>query len=126
MTRAGDGMRLCLLPGLDGTGRLYAPLIQAFGDAVEVEPWTYDSGHFHSYAALADAFESTMRRHADVVLVAESFAGPLAVMLAHRHPARVRAVVLAASFVHNPLPVSALLANVLQRMPAIAPPAFAP
>ena len=125
MTRAGDGMRLCLLPGLDGTGRLYAPLIQAFGDAVEVEPWTYDSGHFDSYAALADAFEPTMRRHADIVLVAESFAGPLAIMLAQRHPVRVRAVVLAASFVHRPLPASTLLANVLQRMPAIAPPVFA-
>ena len=125
MTWAGDGVRRCLLPGLDGTGRLYAPLIQAFGDAVEVEPWTYDSGHFDSYAALADAFEPTMRRHADIVLVAESFAGPLAIMLAQRHPVRVRAVVLAASFVHRPLPASTLLANVLQRMPAIAPPVFA-
>lgn len=125
MTRAGEGMRLCLLPGLDGTGRLYAPLIQALGDAVVVDPWTYDSGHFDSYAALADAFEPTMRRHADIVLVAESFAGPLAVMLAHRHPERVKAVVLAASFVHRPLPASAMLTTVLQRMPVVAPPMFA-
>lgn len=92
-------MRLCLLPGLDGTGRLYAPLIQALGDAVVVEPWTYDSGHFDSYAALADAFGPTMRRHADIVL--------------------------AASFVHRPLPASAMLTTVLQRMPAVAPPMFA-
>ena len=64
-------MRLCLLPGLDGSGRLYAPLIRAFGDAVEVEPWTYDSGHFDSYAALADAFDVSSTAKSSAICAAE-------------------------------------------------------
>lgn len=117
-------MRLCLLPGLDGTGRLYGPLIEALGADTAVEPWTYDSTRFEGYAALADAWEPAILRHDGVVLVAESFAGPLAVVLAHRHPERVKALVLAATFVHRPLPASGVCAHVLQRAPAIVPPLF--
>jgi len=121
---SGDRMRLCLLPGLDGTGRLYGPLIEALGRDEAIEPWTYDSTRFEGYAALADAWEPAILRHDGVVLVAESFAGPLAVMLAHRHPERVKALVLAATFVHRPLPASGFCAHVVQRAPAIAPPLF--
>lgn len=124
MNAAGQRMRLCLLPGLDGTGRLYGPLIEALGRDVAVEPWTYDSARFEGYAALADAWEPAIPRHDGVVLVAESFAGPLAVLLAHRHPERVKALVLAATFVHRPLPASGLCAHIVQRAPAIAPPLY--
>lgn len=117
--------RLCLLPGLDGTGRLYAPLTAALADAADVEVLSYDSGHFESYPALAAAIEPALLRHADVTLVAESFAGPLGVLLAHRHPARVRGLVMAATFVHAPLPLSRVGARLLDALPAVAPPVFA-
>lgn len=117
--------RLCLLPGLDGTGRLYAPLIAALADVADVDVLAYDSGHFESCVALADALEPALMRHGPVVLVAESFAGPLGVLLAHRHPARVRALVMAATFVHAPLPMSWMAAQLLQRLPMVAPPVFA-
>lgn len=117
--------RLCLLPGLDGTGRLYAPLIAALADVGDVDVLAYDSTHFESYAALADTLRPVIERHDDVVLVAESFAGPLGVLLAHRHPRRVRGLVMAASFVRAPLPFSRIGATLLQGMPAVAPPLFA-
>lgn len=92
--------RLCLLPGLDT--------------------------QFQGYSALADALEpSLLRRHDDVVLVTESFAGPLGVLLAYRHPGRVRALVMAASFVRAPLPLSRVGAALVERLPAVAPPLFA-
>ena len=117
--------RLCLLPGLDGTGRLYAPLIAALADVADVEVLSYDSGRFESYVVLADALEPVLLRHGPAVVVAESFAGPLGVLLAHRHPACVRALVMAATFVHAPLPMSWMGALLLQRLPMASPPVFA-
>ena len=125
MTPADRHPRLCLLPGLDGTGRLYTPLLDAFRGEYDAEVLAYDSGCFSGYAALVEALEPALRRHTDTVLIAESFAGPLAVMLAHRYPRHVRAVVLAASFVSTPLPFSLACAAVLDRLPAISLPVFA-
>ena len=119
---AGDRPRLCLLPGLDGTGRLYAPLLTALADVADVDVLAYDSEQFKDYPELAEALAPRLPGRGHVVLVAESFAGPLAVLLAHRHPARVRGLVLAASFVHAPLPASRIGATLLERLPAIAPP----
>ncbi|MBD9477575.1 alpha/beta hydrolase [Pseudoxanthomonas sp. PXM02] len=117
--------RLCLLPGLDGTGRLYAPLEDALSADADIEVLAYDSTRFHDYPALADALAPALERHRDVVLVTESFAGPLGVLLAHRYPERIRALVMAASFVRPPLPLSGAAAALLQRLPAVAPPLFA-
>ncbi|TQM10577.1 alpha-beta hydrolase superfamily lysophospholipase [Pseudoxanthomonas sp. 3HH-4] len=125
MTRTDRRPRLCLLPGLDGTGRLYTPLLDAFRGDHDAEVLAYDSGYFSGYAALVEALEPALRRNTDMVLIAESFAGPLAVMLAHRNPCHVRAVVLAASFVRAPLPFSLACAAVLDRLSAISLPVFA-
>lgn len=117
--------RLCLLPGLDGTGRLYAPLRAALAQAgdADVEMLAYDNTQFQGYSALADALEpSLLRRHDDVVLVTESLAGLLGVLLAYRHPERVRALVMAASFV---LPLSRVGAALVERLPVLTPPLFA-
>jgi pimeloyl-ACP methyl ester carboxylesterase len=125
VTRTDRRPHLCLLPGLDGTGRLYTPLLDAFQGDCDAEVLAYDAGCFSGYAALAEALGPALRRHTDTVLIAESFAGPLAVMLAHRNPRHVRAVVLAASFVRAPLPFSHACAAVLDRLPAMSLPVFA-
>lgn len=117
--------RLCLLPGLDGTGRLYVPLASALAEVGDVEVLAYDSTRFQGYNALADALAPSLLRQGDVVLVAESFAGPLGVLLAHRHPECVRALVMAASFVRAPLPLSGVGAALVEHLPAVAPPLFA-
>jgi pimeloyl-ACP methyl ester carboxylesterase len=120
-----DRPRLCLLPGLDGTGRLYGPLASALAGVGVVEVLAYDSTQFHGYPALADALAPSLLRQGEVVLVAESFAGPLGVLLAHRHPECIRALVMAASFVRAPLPLSGVGAAVVEHLPAVAPPLFA-
>ncbi len=113
---------LCLLPGLDGTGHLYGPLVEVLGEWAEVRVLAYDACGSADYPALCEALQSELPATGELVLVAESFAGPLSVMLAARHPGRVRALVMAASFVHAPLACSRLCASVLQRMPALVPP----
>jgi hypothetical protein len=79
----------------------------------EVEVLAYDSTRFHGYPALADALSPALQRHGEVVIVAGSFADPLGAQLAHRHPGRVRALVMAASFIRAPLPFSGMGATLL-------------
>jgi pimeloyl-ACP methyl ester carboxylesterase len=113
---------LCLLPGLDGTGHLYRNLVRCLDADFEVRTLAYDSRRFDGYSPLADALAPQLPRDRDFVLIAESFAGPLAAELAGRCPQGLRALVLAASFVSSPLPASRLLAGVLERLPATLPP----
>jgi pimeloyl-[acyl-carrier protein] methyl ester esterase len=119
-----DQPTLVLLPGLDGTGDLFLPLLGVLPGHVTTRVVTYPTGEALSYPALSDLVEGQLRTERDVVLVAESFSGPVALRYAAAHPARVRAVVLCASFVRAPLPrwLRYLAAPLLLRIP---PPAFA-
>ncbi len=118
----GRAPTLCLLPGLDGTGRLYRNLARRLDTDFTVRVLAYDSRRFDGYAALADLIAPQLPSGEDFVLVAESFAGPLAVDLSARRPPGLRALVLAASFISSPLPASRLLAGLLERLPAMLPP----
>nr|WP_255443359.1 MULTISPECIES: alpha/beta hydrolase [unclassified Pseudoxanthomonas] len=107
---------------MDGTGRLYRNLARRLDADFEVRTLAYDSRRFDGYSPLADALAPQLPRDRDFVLIAESFAGPLAAELAGRFPQGLRALVLAASFVSSPLPASRLLAGVLEHLPATLPP----
>ena len=89
---------LVLLPGLDGTGELFAPLLQALGDDSPTSVVRYGSElTFDEYV------ESAGRALPDqCVLIAESFSGPVAIALAARHPANIRCLVLCATFAISP------------------------
>jgi pimeloyl-ACP methyl ester carboxylesterase len=113
---------LCLLPGLDGTGHLYEPLVRELGEQFFIQVLAYDSRHFDGYAALAQSLSVQLPSDRPFVVVAESFAGPLGVLLAHRRPRMLKALVLAATFVHAPLPASMVLAALVERMPLMRPP----
>jgi pimeloyl-ACP methyl ester carboxylesterase len=109
-----------LLPGLDGTGSLFGALRDALGADRVVRVFSY-APELARYDALLESLPSPEE---PVVLVAESFGGPLAVRLAARAPAQVRHLVLAASFVRAPraLPAAlvALLLRVAPRPPVLA------
>jgi len=92
-------MRLVLLPGLDGTGALFAPFQAAAprGLSLSVVPLPVEAT---DYAGLARAMAAEVSLGPDTVLLAESFSGPLALRVAeHQAPA---AVVLVNSFVRAP------------------------
>jgi pimeloyl-ACP methyl ester carboxylesterase len=87
-----------VLPGLDATGTLHAPFLAAAGGGAALayppdEPLDYDALLALALAALPP--------EEDLVLVGESFSGPLALRIACARP--VRAVVLVASFVRCPI-----------------------
>ena len=95
---------IVLLPGLDGTGMLFERLQQQLpADAVCVTVVAYPadpSMTYRDYAALVTAIVGSRR----VVLLGESFSGPVAVMVAAAMPDQVRGLMLSATFLQSPWP----------------------
>jgi pimeloyl-ACP methyl ester carboxylesterase len=91
-----------LLPGLDGSGRLYAPLLDAGPRAFRPEVVSYPPDEPLGYDDLVARVRARLPR-GRFVLLAESFSGPIAVRLAAERPAGLEALVLAATFLHAPL-----------------------
>jgi pimeloyl-ACP methyl ester carboxylesterase len=89
---------LVLLPGLDGTGELFAPLLQELGDDFPASVVRYGAElTFDEYV------ESAGKALPDeCVLIAESFSGPVAIAVAARHPAKLRCLVLCTTFAVSP------------------------
>ena len=91
-----------LLPGLDGSGRLFAPFLAAGPRAFDPEPVSFPPDRPLGYDELAALVRPRLPR-GRFVLLAESFSGPLAVRLAAERPRGLAAVILAATFLHRPL-----------------------
>lgn len=98
-------MRLLLLPGMDGTGRLFQPLLAALPPEISAIVVSYPVDRPLGYDELLPLVEVAVPAEPFVVM-GESFSGPLALMLASRHPPGLKGVVLCASFVRFPLQVS--------------------
>ena len=113
---------IVLLPGLDGTGELFAPLVAAWGDRFRTQVVSYPRAERLGYAALADRVRALLPQDEDYVLLAESFSGPLGVMLAAERPQRLRGLVLCATFARSPLPLLRWMAPLAQAIsPAVLP-----
>lgn len=95
-------MRWVLLPGFDGTGMLYAPLLRILPPEVVPVVIPYPAARISSAQELAEIVLSSLPEGQPYVLIAESFSGPIALRVSHvRAPA---ALVLCASFAKCPLP----------------------
>jgi pimeloyl-[acyl-carrier protein] methyl ester esterase len=116
---------LVLLPGMDGTGLLFQPFLDAMGDSsdVDVQTLAYPACEALGYAELTDLAFNQLPRTGLLLILGESFSGPIAVALAARCADRVRGVILCCSFVRNPRPRWSWLAPLLQRAPLPALPA---
>jgi len=95
-------LNLVLLPGLDGTGRLFRWLIEALPAAIQpiVISLPAQGG---DYAALEAEVLGSLPLDQPLVILGESFSGPLALRLATRKSRNVVAVILVASFVAHPI-----------------------
>ncbi len=113
---------LCLLPGLDGTGRLYRRLIEELSPDFEVQVIDYPNDTFDGYESLARLVASRLPVDRSYVLIAESFAGPLSVLVASAQPPGLCGLVIAASFLQQPVSNSNLLARLLRYLPPLAHP----
>jgi pimeloyl-[acyl-carrier protein] methyl ester esterase len=95
---------LVLLPGLDGSGVAFRPLLAALPVWIHAQVHSYSGTSPAGYAELLPALLANLPTEPPFALLGESFSGPLALMGAATNPPGLRAVVLCASFVRNPLP----------------------
>jgi pimeloyl-ACP methyl ester carboxylesterase len=113
-----DSLLLVLLPGMDGTGRLFGPLKAALS-GFDTQVIAYPTDEPLDYDALTRRVDLALPRNRRLVLVAESFSGPIAIRVARHHPSLV-GLVLASSFCRCPRPG-------LKKIPrALLPSAFFP
>lgn len=85
-----------LLPGMDGSGILFDDFIVALGARTCVV--AYPADRPLAYDALTEFVEERLPRDEDLILLGESFSGPVAMFLASRPLPRVRAVILVCTF----------------------------
>jgi len=112
-------MKVLLLPGMDGTGELFGPLLQHLAPELEPEVVSYPRERPLGYEELLSEIPVPA---APFAVVAESFSGPLAVRIAARHPELTRALVLVATFARCPAPVLARLAILIAPLVFRGPP----
>jgi pimeloyl-[acyl-carrier protein] methyl ester esterase len=93
---------IALLPGLDGTGELFSPIVPFLEKHFEIHVVRYtDEFTFSDYVESAAA---QLPKNGSISLVAESFSGPIAIsLLASKNPI-FQASVLSATFCKSPLP----------------------
>ena len=118
-------LTLVLLPGLDGTGLLFASLIAALPAGVRPAVVRYPVDRVMGYDELASDVAGRLPQGERFVLVGESFGGPLAVLVAARRPAGLIGIVLCATFITCPRPwVGPLLRPFTQPWPFRLYPAY--
>lgn len=118
----GPSPLLIILPGLHGSGRLSVPFMQALEvHGIQSEVLAYPVGEGMGYDALRDWLRPQLLQRPPFVLLGESFAGPLAVMLGTTELTSLRGIILSTTFARAPVPAPSALARVLQ-LPLPLPP----
>jgi len=89
---------LVLLPGLDGTGSLFAPLLAHLPETLVPVVVKYPHDQVLYYEQLFPYIREVMPWNEPYILLAESFSGPLAIKFAAAQPENIHALVLASAF----------------------------
>ena len=94
-------MKVVLLPGLDGTGVLFNPFIDALSSNIIVQIISYPTDQEFTYSELVDFVMSQLPKE-DFILVGESFSGPIAYQVALNKPEYLHLVIFVATFITVP------------------------
>jgi pimeloyl-ACP methyl ester carboxylesterase len=107
---------LVLLPGMDGTGKMFADFVAVMPARCIVVAYPPDRPL--GYVELEQLVLAQLPQDEDFILLGESFSGPLAVTIAAQQHPRLRAVVLVSTFARLPYPRLPVL---LQRLISAGP-----
>lgn len=98
-------LKLILLPGMDGTGELFQPFLEAFPNAYSAQVIHYPTDRALHYEALSNVVRSALPEREDYIILAESFSGPIAIMLAAEARPNLKGLILCCTFARNPRPL---------------------
>lgn len=118
-------LTLVLLPGMDGTGDMFAPFVAAMGCLCNILCIRYPDDVALGYAELEALVRVQLPHDAHYVVLGESFSGPIAASLSATPPPGLVGVVLCCTFLCNPRPQFALLGGLLEFAPLKAAPIVA-
>jgi pimeloyl-ACP methyl ester carboxylesterase len=94
-----------LLPGLDGTGKLFAKFIQSVGAVIDAHIIAYPADQPLGYEELESRVRLALPQNRPFVLLGESFSGPIAIRIAAAAPPGLVGVILCGTFAKNPYPL---------------------
>ena len=115
-------MTLVLLPGMDGTGQLFAPFVAALAREFSVRVVAYPTAAPFGYDELESVARAALPAEDAFIILGESFSGPIAVSLAASGSPGLKGLILCCSFVRNPRPVFSGLRSLVAVLPlALAP-----
>jgi pimeloyl-ACP methyl ester carboxylesterase len=94
--------KLVVLPGMDGTGLLLNPFVGCLGGRVDASLFDYPTHAVLSYEDIIQRVEAVLPTGEEFAILAESFAGPVALSLAQKSIPNLRALILVVSFAATP------------------------
>jgi pimeloyl-ACP methyl ester carboxylesterase len=96
---------LVLLPGLDGTGKLFGEFVQVLGPGVKTQIIAYPENSPLGYQELEVLVRAALPADRPFVLLGESFSGPIAIRIAAQPPPGLVGLILCGTFAKNPYPL---------------------
>ena len=93
---------LVLLPGMDGTGKLFESLVELLPTYITPLVIGYPTTTKLSYQALIKLVRQQIPKHQPYILLGESFSGPIAISLAAKADKQLKGVILSCTFAVNP------------------------
>ena len=107
-------MKVVLLPGLDGTGVLFKPFIDALPSTADIQVMSYPSNTKLSYQKLTELVMSQLPKE-QFILIGESFSGYIAYQVALYKPKSLKLVIFVATFLESPRPFLLALSRFFPR-----------
>lgn len=95
---------LVLLPGLDGTGLVFGPLLDHLPEEIDARVVCYPVDRPMSFQEHVDFARKQLPKKKPFVLLAESFSGPIGLQLLAEPPSHLIGVIFVATFAHHPSP----------------------
>jgi pimeloyl-[acyl-carrier protein] methyl ester esterase len=108
---------IVLLPGMDGTGRMFAELVSVLETQCRVAVISYPDEQALGYRELENHVRFRLPTGEPFILLAESFSGPIAISIAASKPSGLVGLILCCTFARNPVPLLRPLKELIVRMP---------
>ncbi len=108
---------LILLPGLDGTGDFFQPLLEAIAHTVPTHVVRYPVDAAYDHGTCLKLVQAELPASGRYVVLGESFSGPIAISLAAQAPRGLAGLILSSSFAVNPRPRLSIIRPLLPYLP---------